>query len=323
MIKLSIIVPVYNVEQYIDICLNSIYSQNVEENCFEVIVVNDGSPDASMSIVARYARKHSNFRMLNQENQGLSMARNNGFDIALGKYVWFVDSDDWLSENSLATLLNLITQYDYDVFATPLLWIYERDNSTKLDFKLSEDIVLSGKDYLFKKFPYGASQRFVMKRAFYLKQGLGFSPNVLHEDGEFGPKMLYLASEVYLMSKSVYNYRIRISGSIMCTWRRKNSDDLVYIHKRLLVFCETNINDSSEQILFKDIIFNTLIASIIFAKDKWGSKEFKSFYAVNRSYIRDEATRLLFLVKEWKLVLKYMLYYISPLLFLKFKQLFR
>lgn len=91
---LSIIVPVYNVEQYISACLDSLYRQGVDEGLYEVVVVNDGTPDRSMNIVNQYVSEHTNIKIIQQENGGVSVARNNGIKHATGKYITFLDADD-------------------------------------------------------------------------------------------------------------------------------------------------------------------------------------------------------------------------------------
>ncbi len=103
--QLSIIIPVYKVEKYIRDTLQSIYRQQYDENLFEVIVINDGTPDDSMRIVAEFTNKHANLHIINQKNQGLSCARNAGLKIAQGEYVWFVDSDDTVTEESIVQVL--------------------------------------------------------------------------------------------------------------------------------------------------------------------------------------------------------------------------
>ena len=122
----SIIIPIYNVEKYIEQCFTSIYAQDISEDIFEVIAVNDGTPDNSMSIVKTIASQHKNLVIINQENQGLSVARNTGLDHAKGEYIWFVDSDDWLTKDSLSIVLDTIISYPkIDVFATVLMMQYE------------------------------------------------------------------------------------------------------------------------------------------------------------------------------------------------------
>lgn len=102
---LSIIVPVYNVEEYIRPCIESIFRQGLDEDCFEVIIVNDGTKDHSMEVIQDIIEQHKNIIVLNQENQGLSVARNNGITMAKGEYILMPDSDDLLIENSLKPLL--------------------------------------------------------------------------------------------------------------------------------------------------------------------------------------------------------------------------
>ena len=95
---LSIILPVYNVAPFVERCLDSIFVGETKETEFEVIIINDGSQDDSMRRAAPFAASHTNLSIVNQENQGLSAARMRGLSKAAGEYVWFVDSDDWLSD---------------------------------------------------------------------------------------------------------------------------------------------------------------------------------------------------------------------------------
>ena len=97
---LSIIVPVYNVEEYVRPCLESIFKQDLDDSRFEVIIVNDGSTDRSMEMIADIIQAHSNITVINQENLSLSVARNNGIAVAKGEYIIMPDSDDLLTENS-------------------------------------------------------------------------------------------------------------------------------------------------------------------------------------------------------------------------------
>lgn len=99
MTSITIIVPVYNTENYIETCLKSLISQNLDN--FEIICINDGSTDNSFDILNKYAKHYGNIKILSQQNQGVSIARNNGLKIAKGDYVMFVDSDDWIEKNSL------------------------------------------------------------------------------------------------------------------------------------------------------------------------------------------------------------------------------
>ena len=105
--QISVVLPVYNVEEYLRQCLDSLANQTFED--FEVICVNDGSGDSSLSILEEYASEDERFKIISQENKGLSGARNTGMDYIKGKYTIFVDSDDWLELNALEKLYNKIT----------------------------------------------------------------------------------------------------------------------------------------------------------------------------------------------------------------------
>jgi len=122
---LTIVIPVYKVEKYIDKCLSSIYATSCHEDVFEIIVVNDGTPDDSMTIVSKHADKHTNLRIINQKNQGLSRSRNVGIENAKGDYIWFVDSDDWVENGFLSKLISLLSISDKDVLMIKLREISE------------------------------------------------------------------------------------------------------------------------------------------------------------------------------------------------------
>ena len=105
MIKLSIIVPVYNVEKYIRPCFESIFKQGLDDADFEVVIVNDGTKDRSMEMIEDIISQHNNITVINQENQGISITRNNGIEAATGTYIQFIDSDDVLIGNTIPYLL--------------------------------------------------------------------------------------------------------------------------------------------------------------------------------------------------------------------------
>ena len=114
-IDLSIIVPVYNVEAYIAECLNSLVNQNYQD--YEIIVVDDGSPDGSMIIADDIAKKSDKIKIMHKENGGLSSARNFGLEHASGQYIWFVDSDDRIETDCLAQLVERMKKYDLDILS--------------------------------------------------------------------------------------------------------------------------------------------------------------------------------------------------------------
>mgnify|MGYP000597869244 CR=1 FL=1 len=117
MVKLSIIIPVYNGEEYIDRCLQSCLRQDIPADSYEIIVVDDGSTDSSNVILSRYAMEHANVVVLTQSNKKQGAARNYGLSKAQGEYIWFVDSDDWIEANCLGRLLALCDDNGIEVLA--------------------------------------------------------------------------------------------------------------------------------------------------------------------------------------------------------------
>ena len=113
--NLSIIVPVYNVERYIRSCFETIFKQGLKSDEYEVIIVNDGTKDRSMEMIEDIIKQHNNISVINQENQGLSVARNNGICAAKGEYIFMPDPDDLLTEKSLDLLLDIAIKTKADL----------------------------------------------------------------------------------------------------------------------------------------------------------------------------------------------------------------
>lgn len=232
--KLSIVIPVYNVEDYIRGTLGSIYNQKVDEQCFEVIVVNDGTPDNSMNIVKEFAATHQNLTIINQENQGLSAARNAGIKVAKGDYIWVVDSDDSISENSISEILAILEKYhDVDMFCFDH---YEKrgDNLmatslfTKPSYQKYYGEIHDGYFYC-RKLPTGVSQKFLFRRGFLQENQLEFTPGIYHEDQDFLIRCYTKAKRILPLGNVWYVYNIRESGSITSTFKIKRFHDLLWI----------------------------------------------------------------------------------------------
>jgi glycosyltransferase involved in cell wall biosynthesis len=117
MIKLSIVIPIYNVEKYLAKCIESVLNQDIPTDEYEIILINDGSTDSSLQIAEKFVQMHPYIRLISQENQGLSAARNRGLDESKGEYVWFIDSDDWIQTDILKQLLLLCVFNELDMLS--------------------------------------------------------------------------------------------------------------------------------------------------------------------------------------------------------------
>lgn len=234
MILLSLIVPAYNVEKYIEKCLESTQRQNVAESLYEVIVIIDGSKDSSERIAREVASRYSNIQVVYQENEGLSGARNNGLKLAKGKYVWFVDSDDWIEKECLAGIIYSLRNQT-DILQLQRRLAYD-DSSLNRDMPVIHIPPMSGKDVL-KRYRVPAPAQFcIYRREFLLDNNLVFVKGILHEDSEFKPRALYLATKVASHDTIVYNYYQRTSGNIMSSFKMKNVRDLMIVNNNLYRF---------------------------------------------------------------------------------------
>lgn len=259
---LSIIIPIYNVERYIRSALESIYSQKYDEADFEVIVVNDGTTDNSMVIVDEYANKYDNLHIINQENQGLSCARNAGLRIAQGDYVWFVDSDDKISADSLTQLQHLIFHNsNIDIFAFNMVWVQEETGKGKEEriIPKKKHRYLYGQILCFNqivgKFVTTPVQRYIFKRRFLLNNSLKFHPGIFHEDEEFVPRAMFMAKGICFVDYAPYCYLVRTTGNIMSDRSIKKTIDKIKIVESLNDFRKSHCRCYSERAFFDFYIF--------------------------------------------------------------------
>lgn len=235
-ILLSIIIPVYNVENYICECLNSILSQ-VEPhlNQIEIIIINDGSLDESWAIVNEIVNQYKGLfiKLLEQTNRGLSAARNIGIESSNGKYIWFIDSDDWIEYNAISEILPLVHSEKYDIINIGYGLCFE-DGRCEKKYLSSSSGCKNGTEVLKESsFPMGA-QFYIINKSFLEVQSLRFEEGIYHEDNLFTPLLLLKSKSFYFHNSLIYMYRQRLSGSILTTKMIKKSYDLLKIANILL-----------------------------------------------------------------------------------------
>ena len=216
-LKLSIIVPVYNVEKYIRACLKSIFKQALNDDDFEVIIINDGTEDNSMSVILDLISQHHNIIIVNQENQGSSVAWNNGIAIANGEYILFVDADDLLIERRLKLLLQKAVETKADIIIPEFIEIVDEDITeskvallTAAHHPLSFQETTGEKMFLIDLHP---SECFVWrklyKKEFLIKNHLSFVPGIHFQDIPFTTECYIVAKKCYKASQLFYIYRKR------------------------------------------------------------------------------------------------------------------
>ncbi len=228
---LSIILPVYKVEKYLPDCLNSLLAQTFSD--YELICVNDGSPDNSRKILASYAEKDSRIRIIDQENQGLSAARNAGIEVARGDYLYFIDSDDYAHPQLLEFLYRAVTENRADISccgyvetnaAAPKNYpvhLYKQSKVKVYDHPLQV--------YLQKKIPVVVWCK-LYKRSLFEK--VRFVPGIYFEDLVFSPEIMDQASRLVMLKDKLYYYLQRgdsITGTKLTP--RKINDYMILIRK--------------------------------------------------------------------------------------------
>jgi glycosyltransferase involved in cell wall biosynthesis len=287
---ISFIVPVYNVEQYVAQCIESIISQIDVFPGSEIIVVNDGTKDNSMTVVKRIVDNRPDVRVINQENQGLSVARNHGVTEAKGDYIWLIDSDDWLEGDALSVLKEaMLDSPNMDLYVTGLNWTYPGGRISK-DIVEDKHPIYDNKAYANMPFPRGASQRFVQKRKFIQNAKLMFIPGIIHEDGPYGVMLIYLASSIKILPKCVYGYRQR-EGGIMSTRTIRSAYDCITGHRALMEFWETSVKDE-DRVWFRKYAFSMIHAAFSFSEHLIDEPEFEEFIKKEWNYISNETKNI-------------------------------
>lgn len=253
--KLSIIVPIYNVAPYVRKCVESLLKQDLPTEEYEIILVNDGSTDKSLDVINDFVSKLQNadfkFKILSQQNAGLSVARNAGLKVAKGEYVLFVDSDDYLEPNVLGQLMAQCEWEKLDVlrfdYQNVRLVTGERVNVLSGErtyevfqpYKLPHEVdmgieVVDGETYLNTRMGYACyAWQFIIRREIVGE----FTTGIHFEDVDWMPSMMLRAKRVNATALVVYNYFWR-EGSITVTGgnidkQRKNVEDKIRLLKKL------------------------------------------------------------------------------------------
>ena len=205
MIKVSIIVPVYNVEKYINRCLDSLVNQTLKE--IEIIVVNDESPDNSEEIIIEYQKKYNNIKYYKKTNGGLSDARNYGIKYASGEYIGFVDSDDYVDLSMFEKLYEKAFKENLDIVVCDSIEVYnDKTILKKSNFNYSDSVI---KNYIIS--PPMACTRLYKK---YIFDQVKFTKNIFYEDLYLNPGLINITKKIGFLNEGLYFY-IQRSGSIM------------------------------------------------------------------------------------------------------------
>lgn len=241
--RLSIIIPIYNVSKWIGKCIASVRNQGLGPDDYEIIAVNDGSTDDSMNILdaflareAKSGEKTAPVVIVNQENKGLSAARNAGLKVAKGNYVWWIDSDDTLEACFAPRLLERAEKERLDVLCFGLNLVEEDGKVTKYEIEdKTGGKTVKGEKFMLQCSMPAVAWAAIYRRGFLERYGLKFYEGIVHEDQEFTPRAYFLARRIAFEDVAVYNYYQR-PISIVNTATPKKTDDLLIVCQRLWDF---------------------------------------------------------------------------------------
>lgn len=257
--KISIIVPVYNVEKYLDRCINSILKQDFKE--FELLLIDDGSTDNSGKKCDEYKLKDNRVRVIHKVNGGLSDARNLGLDLAEGDYVGFVDSDDWIDEKMYSILYQLAIEYNADISTCGIKeWKdnnnndNDNDNNNKKIFTIKE---LSGPEAIYSLYHnelsgYSACNKLYKK---FLFDNIRFPKGRIFEDASIIYKLYHLSNKIVYKDYKLYNY-IKRNESITTKKVSNKRLDIVLMFDELIPFIKNNYSYMVSYI--ESMYFNSL-----------------------------------------------------------------
>lgn len=285
---LSIIMPAYNVEQYVKDCVTSCIQQDIEKDDYEIIAINDGSQDSTLEVMTQLAESYPdvNIQVISQENRGLSATRNRGITLAQGDYIWFVDSDDWIADNSIQKIREFINSH-HNPEIIVLNTIQRKGGvDTLIDRNLASETG-NGK-YIYDNsyiFPYSGANFYVFSRKFLIDNELTFKEGIYFEDCLFTPTALSIAKDCCYYAQPTYIYRTRENSITTSPISEKKLYDSITVAEELI----KRLGD--ERTLYKDVIkdaacrtYEVLFRYYILKSDRATQKKFLGILNANNNW---------------------------------------
>lgn len=296
---ITIIVPVYKVEQYLDRCVISLINQTFKD--IEIILVDDGSPDNCPKICDEYLKKDNRVKVIHKKNGGLSDARNAGILFAKGKYILLVDSDDYIENDACEKFVNIVVTQEVDIVVGAAKKIMGHNTKKMMSSEKLHNSVLSGPEYLKHELKYNyvrmASVLNLYRRDFLLKNNFFFKVGLLHEDEQWTPRVFLVARKVFVSNICFYNYIIRENSITKTNDFRKNAE-----HISSTVMELNDLYDSLNDKELKRLLKDYLIGMYLFAYRKgklYKQKDeytFKKFVLFNSSSFINRVKSIAFFV---------------------------
>ena len=280
-LMLSIIIPMYNAEKYIEECLDSILNSNLPKNLYELVIVNDGSQDKSPEIAQNFEAKYSNVTYLTQENQGQSTARNYGIKTCKGEYVWCVDADDKVISEQLPKIIEALDEYrNLDILAIQLQNVTEEGQYLDIECSqpmLEHNKVLSGVEAILSGYNPSSICALITKKQLFIDNNIFFVKGITHQDVELTYRLMPCATNVVFSDITPYLYIYHpnsTSKSMVPEKKIKYIKDDIYIINsfRRLALSFKDINPQLYSVIFnrsQNVLFG-LVYSLYKNKKEWG-----------------------------------------------------
>lgn len=315
--KISIIVPVFNLEKLLPNCINSILSQTFTD--FELILVNDGSTDKSGEICDKYAKHDKRIEVIHKSNGGVSSARNAGLEVAKGDYIGFVDSDDYINKYMFEILYSRAIRYSSDMVLCSYKKVYEYENH-----HVTKNTVEVGREQHFTNL--GALKQMYEDKSKYIAyvvpwnkiykkhlfEGIKYREGNIYDDETVAHKLLYQSNKITVISSKLYFYYQRKGSQMNSTFHIKRFDKIFALHERAFYFKECKEADLFQKALkhYMDMFF----WYYYLAKNNLTNID-KELVAVKRTI--DKSLLDLLIIKKlgWKQKLMCILFCVNPNLF--------
>ena len=287
-LKLSVIVPVYNVEQYLPKCVESLLDQDLSPEAYEIILVDDGSPDRCGEICDAYAARCSHIKVIHRENGGISAARNTGIEEAQGRYIQFVDSDDFLEPNVLKVLVEKMEHDQLDILRFNYQNVNNRyeviePNKVSKPFVDYRDEVCNGISFLTERLGFACyACQFMIRRE--LLYGCRFKEGVCFEDTEWAPRLLMQAARVTSTDLMVYNYLMRI-GSISRNKDEAKKKTVINDKLSLIDALKEQMSAANDKRWFEGMIAQTVLSIVSDVANSCYAERSAYFHILKQKYV--------------------------------------
>ena len=288
MIELSIIVPVYNVEKYLCKCIDSLLDQDLPPEDYEIILVDDGSPDLCGEICDKYAVRCSQIKVIHRENGGLSAARNSGIEKAQGKYIQFVDSDDYLEPKVLKYLVDKMRHDQLDILRfnyQNVDYCYEvfEPNKVSKPFVDYRDEICDGLTFLTERLGFACyACQFMIRHE--LLDNCRFKQGIYFEDTDWTPRLLMQAERVNSTDMMVYNYLMR-DGSITRSNNEAKKKKVIENKLSLIDTLKEQMIAVKDKRWFEGMIAQTALSVIADVSKSYYADRFSFFRVLNQKKI--------------------------------------